>query len=81
MPCTRSPFVGLQGRRMSSAQRPASPAAARRAIIGDMAPLNGWANFYVIVGASADALTGLQFVVMTHIAGRSADRLADVSLV
>lgn len=28
-------------------------------------PLAGWANFYVIVGSSAGALTGLQFVVMT----------------
>jgi hypothetical protein len=27
-----------------------------------------WANFYVIVGSSAGALTGLQFVVMTLIA-------------
>jgi hypothetical protein len=31
-------------------------------------PLAGWANFYVIVGSSAGALTGLQFVVMTLIA-------------
>jgi hypothetical protein len=30
--------------------------------------LAGWANFYVIVGSSAGALTGLQFVVMTLIA-------------
>lgn len=29
--------------------------------------LSGWANFYVIVGSSAGALTGLQFVVMTLI--------------
>jgi hypothetical protein len=36
-----------------------------------MSPLNGWANFYVIVGSSAGALIGLQFVVMTLIAGRS----------
>ena len=39
-----------------------------------MSPLNGWANFYVIVGSSAGALIGLQFVVMTLIAGRSATR-------
>ena len=39
-----------------------------------MLPLNGWANFYVIVGSSAGALIGLQFVVMTLIAGRSVDR-------
>jgi len=33
-----------------------------------MTPLAGWENFYVIVGASAGALIGLQFVVMTLIA-------------
>jgi hypothetical protein len=31
-------------------------------------PLSGWVNFYVIVGSSAGALTGLQFVVITLIA-------------
>jgi len=30
--------------------------------------LDGWENFYVIVGSSAGALIGLQFVVMTLIA-------------
>jgi hypothetical protein len=30
--------------------------------------LSGWVNFYVIVGSSAGALIGLQFVVMTLIA-------------
>src|SRR5262245_24697626 len=30
----------------------------------------GWENFYVIVGSSAGALIGLQFVVMTVIAER-----------
>jgi hypothetical protein len=39
-----------------------------------MSPMNGWANFYVIVGSSAGALIGLQFVVMTLIAGRSVAR-------
>src|SRR2546425_12974564 len=33
-----------------------------------MAPLDGWENFYVIVGSSAGALIGLQFVVMTLLA-------------
>jgi hypothetical protein len=33
-----------------------------------MAALNGWENFYVIVGSSAGALIGLQFVVMTLLA-------------
>ena len=42
-----------------------------------MTPLNGWENFYVIGGAAAGALIGLQFVVMTLIAGRPALRAAD----
>lgn len=33
-----------------------------------MTPLAGWDNFYVIVGSSAGALIGLQFVVITLIA-------------
>ena len=33
-----------------------------------MTALTGWANFYVIVGSSAGALIGLQFVVITLIA-------------
>jgi hypothetical protein len=33
-------------------------------------PLEAWANFYIIVGSSAGALTGLQFVVMTLISER-----------
>lgn len=33
-----------------------------------MTPLAGWENFYVIVGSSAGALIGLQFVVITLIA-------------
>lgn len=31
-------------------------------------PLKAWESFYVIVGSSAGAMTGLQFVVMTLIA-------------
>jgi hypothetical protein len=34
---------------------------------GTLAVLAAWANFYVIVGSAAGALTGLQFVVMTLI--------------
>jgi len=34
-----------------------------------MAVADGWENFYVIVGSSAGALIGLQFVVITLIAG------------
>jgi uncharacterized membrane protein len=36
----------------------------------DMTALEGWANFYVIVGSAAGALIGLQFVVLTLIAER-----------
>jgi hypothetical protein len=35
-------------------------------------PLAGWENFYVIVGSSAAALTGLQFVVITLISAEEA---------
>ena len=35
-----------------------------------MTALSAWENFYVIVGSSAGALIGLQFVVMTLIADR-----------
>ncbi|HVZ39967.1 MAG TPA: hypothetical protein VHI13_11875 [Candidatus Kapabacteria bacterium] len=40
-----------------------------------MKPLAGWENFYVIIGSSAGALIGLQFVVLTLIANilRSAE--------
>ncbi|HEV2315189.1 MAG TPA: hypothetical protein VGR94_07780 [Candidatus Acidoferrales bacterium] len=34
--------------------------------------ISGWENFYVIVGSSAGALIGLQFVVITLIADRPA---------
>lgn len=37
-------------------------------------PLDGWENFYVIVGSSAGALIGLQFVVVTLIADAPARR-------
>lgn len=39
-----------------------------------MIALDGWDNFYVIVGSSAGALIGLQFVVLTLIAGRPVER-------
>lgn len=35
-----------------------------------VSPLTAWENFYVIVGSSAAALTGLQFVVIALIADR-----------
>ena len=40
-----------------------------------MTILDGWENFYVIVGSSAGALIGLQFVVITLIAARPIARV------
>ena len=40
-----------------------------------MTGLNGWENFYVIVGSSAGALIGLQFVVITLIAAKPLARV------
>jgi hypothetical protein len=40
-----------------------------------MAVLNGWENFYVIVGSSAGALIGLQFVVIMLIAAKPIARV------
>jgi hypothetical protein len=39
--------------------------------MADQAPsfLAGWANFYVMIGSSAAALTGLMFVVITLVSG------------
>jgi hypothetical protein len=46
-----------------------------------MSAFEGWENFYVIVGSSAGALIGLQFVVMTLIAemplAQSDERVGD----
>ena len=39
-----------------------------------MTAFDGWENFYVIVGSSAGALIGLQFVVITLIAARPIGR-------
>lgn len=36
-----------------------------------MSPLLAWANFYVIIGSSAGTLTGLMFLVITLLAGRT----------
>jgi len=44
-----------------------------------MTAFDGWENFYVIVGSSAGALIGLQFVVITLIADRPALRTAEAS--
>jgi hypothetical protein len=42
--------------------------------VAAVSPLTTWGNFYVIVGSSAGALTGLMFVVITLIAGTRAPR-------
>src|SRR3954453_21843877 len=42
-----------------------------------MSALNGWENFYLILGGAAGALIGLQFVVVTLIADRPALRIAE----
>src|SRR5438045_7157324 len=42
-----------------------------------MKALEGWENFYVIVGSAAGALIGLQFVVVTLIAERPPLRAAE----
>jgi hypothetical protein len=39
-----------------------------------MSPLTAWENFYVIVGSSAGALTGLTFVAVTLVAGLQQQR-------
>jgi hypothetical protein len=44
-----------------------------------MSTLAGWENFYVIIGSSAGALIGLQFVVITLIAERPGLRMAEAS--
>jgi hypothetical protein len=46
-----------------------------------MAALDAWDSFYVIVGSSAGALIGLQFVVMTLIAERPPRRAAEANTV
>lgn len=44
-----------------------------------VSPLSQWQNFYVIVGSSAGALTGLQFVVITLVAqSRTASSITEV---
>jgi hypothetical protein len=44
---------------------------------GVASPLRAWESFYVIVGSSAGALTGLQFVVMTLIGEAGTSRRKD----
>jgi hypothetical protein len=44
-------------------------------------PLDAWDSFYVIVGSSAGALIGLQFVVMTLVADRRPSRAPEAGAV
>jgi hypothetical protein len=44
-----------------------------------MSELDKWDSFYVIVGSAAGALIGLQFVVMTLIAGRPIPRASEAA--
>jgi hypothetical protein len=44
------------------------------------AALKEWENFYIIVGSTAGALTGLQFVVLTLIAGAGSSRVRQESI-
>ena len=41
------------------------PLGARTELVNDMTELSRWSNFFVIMGSSAGALIGLQFVVIT----------------
>ncbi len=45
-----------------------------------VAPLTTWANFYVIIGSAAAALTGLMFVVITLIANASVRKASDLTV-
>jgi aryl-alcohol dehydrogenase-like predicted oxidoreductase len=45
-----------------------------------MTALDGWENLYVIVGSSAVALIGLQFVVIALIAKRKKATVAQIAL-
>lgn len=42
-----------------------------------MTDLAGWANFYVVIGAAAGALIGLQFVVIALVSQRPSARIAE----
>src|SRR5438270_3361348 len=50
---------------------------ARERLDDDMSELAEWDSFYVIVGSSAGALIGLQFVVLTLLAEKPSPRMAE----
>src|SRR5437879_6035152 len=62
---------------MSPFRRPSGGSVMHEAVVS---PLQAWENFYIIVGSTAGALTGLQFVVLTLIAGASPDRARKESI-
>ncbi len=45
-----------------------------------VSPITTWQNFYVIIGTSAGALTGLMFVVITLIANRNTGQQSRLSV-
>ena len=45
-----------------------------------LSPISTWQNFYVIIGTSAGALTGLMFVVITLIANRNTGQQSKLSV-
>src|SRR5439155_10013209 len=52
-----------------------TPSSNRRCLVAGN-PLAGWDNFYVILGSSGAALTGLQFVVVALSAERRSAKVA-----
>ena len=49
-------------------------------IVAALSPISTWQNFYVIIGTSAGALTGLMFVVITLIANRNTGQQSRLSV-
>jgi hypothetical protein len=45
-----------------------------------VSPITAWQNFYVIIGTSAGALTGLMFVVITLVASRNTGQKSRLSI-
>lgn len=67
----------LNHKRSSNAAGGIAEMCHLRSLGDDMAELMEWESFYVIVGAAAGALIGLQFVVVTLIAERPPLRVAE----
>src|SRR5439155_19641977 len=88
-PHSVAPGKAVDGWRDRAAARNGEDRRMRRKQVHDMTAFEGWENFYVIVGSSAGALIGLQFVVITLIAdlpiardgGQAGDAFATPSVV